>query len=144
MLRGWPDPPARLQSAAMAQVLLVADEPWVRNQVRAALSRPDDELREVSDPRAVVAAIQEFEPEVVLVDLQVGTMGAMAITREIREAFLAGRITRVGVVVVVDRSCDAFLAWRGGAQAWLAKPFTPFELRRAISRAQEALEAATR
>lgn len=126
----------------MSDVLLVADEPWIRNQVRAALSDPDDVLREVRDPRAVTAAIAEFDPDVVVVDLQVGNMGGMAIARAIRESFLAGEIERVAMVMILDRRLDAFLARRAGVTSWLTKPFTPFELRRCVEEAHRTLTSA--
>lgn len=126
----------------MPNLLLVADEPWIRNQVRAACSAPDQQLREVRDPRAVTAAIEEFEPDVVLIDLQVGSEGGMALTRSVRESFLAGEIRRVGVVMILDRPADAFLARRAGATAWVIKPFTPFELRERIEEARAAVTSA--
>lgn len=114
---------------------MVADEPWIRNQVRGALYEPDFQVAEIADPRAVAAAVIQHPPDVVVTDLQVGTMGGMAITRELRDAAIIARFPPVPVVMLVDRRADVFLARRGGASAWVVKPFTAQELRRAVSEA---------
>ncbi len=119
----------------MSTVLLVADAGWVRNEVRAGLSEPDTTLVEEGDPRRAVAAAGEACAHVVLVDMQVGSMGGMAIVRAIRDAAGLGELPPTATVILLDRSADAFLADRAGADAWLAKPFTAHQLRAVIRRA---------
>ena len=115
----------------MPRVLVVADEPWIRNEVLAALSAPGYELIHEDDPRLAAARAEEEEPDAAVVDLQVGSMGGMAITRSLK-ALAADNDEAVPVVLLLDRSADAFLAKRAGAGAWVRKPFTAFELRGAI------------
>lgn len=115
----------------MPRVLVVADEPWIRNEVLAALSAPGYELIHEEDPRLAVARAEEEQPDAAVVDLQVGSMGGMAITRSLRAAAPVDG-GAVPVVLMLDRSADAFLAKRSGAGAWVRKPFTAFELRGAI------------
>jgi DNA-binding response OmpR family regulator len=134
-------PPPLHYSLAMPKVLLVADEPWIENQVKAALSSLSYVLLHESDPTAVAELVLEWRPDVVLVDLQVGTMGGMAVVRAIRDAVLAEGAPRVAMVMLLDRSADAFLARRAGADAWLSKPFTAHQLRTAIEEATETAAA---
>ena len=120
-------------------VLLVADEPWIRNEALAALSDPGTVIREIADPRAVAKAVEEFEPDVVVIDLQVGSMGGMALARTLREAEFLDEIPSISIVLLLDRNADEFLAGRAAADAWVVKPFTPQQLRSAITTAKAGL-----
>jgi DNA-binding response OmpR family regulator len=86
----------------------------------------------------VAQAAKEFEPDVVVVDLQVGSMGGMAVARMLREAEFLNEIAAAPIVLLLDRAADAFIAGRSAADAWLVKPFTPQELRAALATATEA------
>ncbi len=123
----------------MLRVLVVADAPWVRNEVHAAITDPDTELVDHEDPTTVAAAVREGSIDVVLVDLQVGSMGGMAVARSVREAATVGNASPVPVVMMLDRSADTFLARRAGAAGWITKPFTSHEISAVL---QGALAAA--
>lgn len=124
----------------MPKVLVVADTSWVINDVKAALSVPGFELTEHDDPRSLIEAIIEREPDVAVVDLQVGTMGGMAMTRSIKEAAQAGVFPDVPVVLLLDRLADGFLAKRAAVHSWIVKPFEPHQLREAIDAALSSRE----
>ena len=128
----------------MAKILVVADAAWVRNEVHAALTEPAYELVDHDDPATAAEAAVAASADAVVVDLQVGSMGAMAVTRAVRNATASSDDTGLPVVILLDRSADAFLARRAGAAAWLVKPFTVHELESALSTALEgnALTAA--
>ena len=123
----------RVQFRLMAKVLLVADAEWVINDVRAALSDPDHELVEITDPREAEDAWYDEEPDVVVIDLQVGSMGGFAVTRALRSAAHALEEPAPPTLILLDRSADSFLAGRSGADAWLLKPVPAFDLRRTIA-----------
>jgi DNA-binding response OmpR family regulator len=114
----------------MARIFVVTDEPWVRNEVHAALSVPGVKLVDHSDPATVAANAIEANAAAVIVDLQVGAMGGMAVARSIRNA--EAQDEELLVVLLLDRRADAFLAGRAGADAWVTKPFTARELRDAV------------
>ena len=116
----------------MATVLLIADDDWVRNDVEAALSGPRRAIAGVADPRDAVQAAANHEPEAIVIDMQVGSMGGMAVVRACKDAMAAGQITEAPLVLLLDRSADTFLADRSGADAWVTKPFTAQELRNAV------------
>jgi DNA-binding response OmpR family regulator len=117
----------------MAQILLVADLPWVADSVRAALSGAGHDLTVTTDPAG--AAAQALAPgvEVALVDLQIGSMGGMAVARAIRAAAAAGA-TPPAVALLLDREADAFLAGRAAVDGWIRKPFGGFALRHLVER----------
>ena len=121
------------------KVLLVADAAWIQNEAVAALSDPGTVIRRVEDPRTASQVAGEFEPDVVIVDMQVGSMGGMAVARSLREAEFADDLPVTSIVLLLDRTADEFLARRAAANAWVVKPFTPQQLRATILSATTSL-----
>lgn len=115
----------------MPNVLLVADAPWVINEVRSALALGEWHLEELTDPRSAADTVEDRQPEAVIVDMQVGSMGGMAIVRAIRQE--TEPATRPRIVLLLDRSADDFIARRAGADARVLKPITASLLRSALS-----------
>jgi DNA-binding response OmpR family regulator len=114
------------------QLLLVADSTWVRNDVEASL--PSDEWSiNHADPRSVVEAAIADPPTAVLVDMQVGSMGGMAVIRALRDAIAMGKIKAVPLILMLDRRVDQFIADRAGADRSLLKPFTAQALRNTLA-----------
>lgn len=118
----------------MAEILLVADVSWIANDVRAALSEPRFSVAAIDDPRAVIGALADSKIDILLVDLQIGSMGGMAITREVRGVAATSNSSRPAVILLLDREADAFLAGRSGADGWVRKPFSSDELRDVVDR----------
>ena len=114
----------------MSRVLLVADASWVVNEVRASLTSGDWRIDEVSDPRQVTEIAGSERTDAVIVDMQVGSMGGMAVVRDIRQTF--DEDERPRTVLLLDRSADEFIARRAGADASVIKPITAAELREAL------------
>jgi DNA-binding response OmpR family regulator len=112
------------------KALLVTDAEWVRNDVAASLP-PGWEL-DRADSREAVEVAARVEPEAILVDLQVGSMGGFAVVRALRDAVALGQLDRSHLILLLDRSADTFLVARSGADGSLIKPFTAQELRRAL------------
>lgn len=113
----------------MPSILLVADAEWVHNDVEAALTEPGTALTVEPDPRAAAKLVASEKFDWALVDMQVGSMGGMAIVRMLRTAIASGSTDNMGIILLLDRSADEFLAGRAGADAALLKPFTAQELR---------------
>lgn len=115
----------------MAGVLVVADAPSVRDEVAAVLAR-DERVRQVAEGRAVRDAVLAEAPDLAVIDMQVGSMGGMAITMDLRLEHSGGRAPHVPVLLLLDRRADVFLAKRCGAEGWVVKPLDPVRLRRAV------------
>lgn len=115
----------------MPKALLVADTAWVANEVLAGLSMGGWEITVTDDPETAADEARSLEVDVVVIDMQVGSMGGMAIIRDIRAAFQDGGRPRT--VLLLDRSADGFLARRAGADAAVIKPFEASELREAVA-----------
>lgn len=113
----------------MRTILFVADRTSVINRVVAALSEPDTNLIVHSDPNTAAAAAYEHDADRVLVDMTVGSMGAMAVARSVRSM---GKDHPIPVTILLDRAADAFLAGRSGADSWLSKDVPDSELRAVV------------
>ena len=116
----------------MPDVVLAADAPWVVDEVRAVLSGPDDHVRVVGSGEEVLPEVAADKPDLVILDLQIGNMGAMAACMDLRLEESWGRIDHVPVLLLLDRRPDVFLARRTEAEGWLIKPLDPIRLRKAV------------
>ena len=117
----------------MPDVVVASDEEWVRDDLRAVLSgRQDVTVREVDSGPAVLAAVQKSQTDLVVLDFQIGNMGAMAVCLDLRLEEGSGRLGHVPVLMLLDRRADVFLARRADADGWIVKPLNPIRLRRAI------------
>ena len=117
-------------SEPMPTVLVVADGEWVTNEVRSALSVGSWQIEETDDPRSVTDRLEASRPDAVIIDLQVGSKGGMAVIRSIRQA--TDEVERPRTVLLLDRKADEFLARRAGADASVLKPINAAELRSAL------------
>ena len=115
----------------MPTALVVADGSWVTNEVRSALSVGSWHIDEINDPRTVTERLEESRVDAVIIDMQVGSKGGMAVVRSIRQATEPN--ARPRMVLLLDRSADEFLARRAGADASVFKPFDALELRNALA-----------
>jgi len=120
-------------STAVSDVVIASDSTRVRDEVRAVLGARNFTVREVTSGPAVVAAVLESTPDLVVCDFQMGSMGGMAVTLELRLEESGGRLDHVPVLLLVDRRPDVFLARRSQADGFLVKPLDPIRLRRAIT-----------
>ena len=117
----------------MPTVLLATDADWIFNEVDAALSAEDTDVFRVRAGSDVLKAIDEVEPDLVILDLQIGNMGGMATCMAVRHEETAERIPITAVLMLLDRAADVFLAQRCDADGWIIKPIDAFRLRKAAT-----------
>ncbi len=113
----------------VSTVLVVADSEWVVNDIQSVLGVGDWDITVIADPYQALATVEEMEPDVVVADLQIGSMGGMAVIRAIRAGLEDEERPRL--VLLLDREADTFLAKRAGADAWVVKPFEADRFRQA-------------
>jgi DNA-binding response OmpR family regulator len=75
-------------------------------------------------------AFAEHEPDLVILDMQIGNMGGIAAAIDLRLEESAGRLGRATIVLLLDRETDRVLAQRADADAILVKPVDAGTLRR--------------
>ena len=116
----------------MATVLIASDVPSLRQELSAMLEGPDVDIVEAASGPDVLRLVREGGVDLVVTDLQIGAMGGMAITMELRhdESYLPN--DPVSVLMLLDRRADVFLARRCGADGFLVKPLDPQRVRAAV------------
>jgi len=114
-------------------IVVASDAPSVRAEVTAVVGEPDTDVVEVTRGHEVAGAVAAHSPDLVVVDLQMGNMGGMAVCLELRLEESYGKLPHVPVLMLLDRRPDVFLAKRSDAEGWLVKPLDPIRLRRATA-----------
>ena len=115
----------------MPVVIIASDTDAVADEVDAALADDDTAVLRVRAGADVSGAVEEHQPDLVVLDLQIGNMGGMACAMGLRAEADMGRLPDVAVLMLLDREADVFLARRSDADGWLIKPLDSFRLRRA-------------
>jgi len=103
----------------------------VAEEVFAALAEGDtvvSRVRAGADVRPVVA---ELKPDLVILDLQVGNMGGIATSIDLRLEAGADRLPETRILMLLDREDDRWLARQAQADAEMVKPINALHLRRA-------------
>ena len=100
---------------------------------RRSSAAPTWTVHAVTSGPEVVAFVTDEAPDLVIVDMQMGNMGGMAVCHELRLQESYDALEHVAVLMLLDRRPDVFLARRCGAEGWLVKPLDPLRLRRAVN-----------
>jgi len=117
----------------MTTILVAADAKWVRDQVRSAFVGPGQEVVEVTRGQDVRRAFEEVDPDLVVLDLQIGNMGGVAVALDLRLEESGGRLPHARILLLLDRRDDAFIARRADVDLTLVKPVDAGVLRRAAA-----------
>jgi CheY-like chemotaxis protein len=117
----------------MTTILVAAEAKWVRDQVRSAFVGPGQEVVEVTRGQDVRAKVAELKPDLVVLDLQIGNMGGVAVAIDLRLEESGGRLPHVPILLLLDRRDDAFIARRADVDLTLVKPVDAGVLRRAAA-----------
>jgi len=112
-------------------ILYVEDNEFNRKIVRDLLKRTKYELIEAHDGEAGVATAIEKKPDLILMDIQLPKISGMEAMRQIR-ADSATAQTPIIAITSFALSGDDQKAKEAGATAYLAKPYSPFDLLKAI------------
>jgi DNA-binding response OmpR family regulator len=112
-------------------ILVGTDGDHVLDDVAAALGGPDVSFTVCRNGRDVSDVVKQRTPDLVVLDLQIGSMGGMAVTMSLRLDESAGTLPHVRVLMLLDRQADVHLAKRCAADGYLVKPLNPLSLKRA-------------
>jgi DNA-binding response OmpR family regulator len=96
------------------------------------LEGPDLFIEEVANGPDVLARVKRGEVDLVILDMQIGSMGGMAICMDLRHEESYGALEPVAVLMLLDRRPDVFLARRSGAEGFVVKPLDPQRVRSAV------------
>jgi CheY-like chemotaxis protein len=118
----------------VSTILVAADASWVRDQVKAACVGPARRVIEVTRGQDVRDTVARERPDVVVLDMQIGNMGGVAVAIDLRLEGATGRIPDVSILLLLDREADRFLAKRADVDAELVKPVDPGTIGRTVER----------
>jgi two-component system cell cycle response regulator DivK len=112
-------------------ILYVEDNEPNRMIVRDLLKRTKYQLIEAYDGEAGVAKALETRPDLILMDIQLPKISGMEAIRKLR-AEAATAATPIVAITSFALSGDEQKAKDAGATAYLAKPYSPFDLLKLI------------
>ena len=113
-------------------VLLVDDDPNLREVARYALSQAGFRVEEAANGRDALAAARARPPDLIVLDVRMPEMDGLEVCRELRKT------SRVPIVFLssADEEIDRVLGLELGGDDYLGKPFSPREL---VARAKAVL-----
>ena len=116
----------------MTKILIVEDDPAVRDVVKHALSREGIETLAVEDGEAALQRLREdVEPfDLVVLDVMLPGMDGISVCREIRAGEAGSASSEVPVVMLTarDDEINVVVGLEVGADDYITKPFRPSEL----------------
>ncbi len=117
----------------MNRIVLATDSPWVAEDVVSELNGSDFEMLVVDSGFQAVDTVRKGDVDAVVLDMQIGSMGAPAVVAELRND-LDERVSAVPVICLLDRVADKWICKKMGATECVLKPFEPGSLERVVRR----------
>lgn len=114
------------------KILVAASAPWIREQITGGLAGRDVEVRCVTEGADVRPALVDYEPDVLIADMQSGNMGGVAVAIDARMEAEEDRCKDVAIVLLLDRPADRLLAERANVDATMVKPLDTFLLSKLV------------
>lgn len=106
------------------RILVVDDEPEIRRFLRASLKAHQNEVFEADSGAKALKAVQDYLPDLIILDLGLPDIDGMEVTRRVRE----GSQIPIIILSVRGRESDKIKALDAGADDYLTKPFGIGEL----------------
>ncbi|MDD4851082.1 MAG: response regulator transcription factor [Gemmiger sp.] len=109
----------------MARILIVDDEPRIRDLIREQLQYSGFACEEASDGTAALSVLANGGIDLVLMDIMMPFMDGMSCLREMRTRKI---MTPVIMLTARSEEYDKLAGLEGGADDYVVKPFSPREL----------------
>lgn len=125
------------QSLNGKHVLVVDDEPTVREVLAAYLERDGFKVSEAGDGKTALGLLNRVPPDLVLLDVMIPEVDGLSLLTELR------RESSIPVILLTARAeeTDRVLGLELGADDYVVKPFSPREV---VARVKAVLKRATR
>jgi excisionase family DNA binding protein len=118
-------PAATGAGSSAARVLVVDDDPGLRDFIKANLEADGYAVREAGSADEGLAALDEEPPDLILLDVQMPRMDGWEMLRRVQERH---GIEAIPVIMYSGKLEQAGEAKSRGAQAFIGKPFDPARL----------------
>jgi CheY-like chemotaxis protein len=113
------------------RVLVVDDDDNAAQSLALLLSTAGQEVRVANDGPAALAAVAEWAPQVVLLDIALPGMDGLELARQLR-ARPGGAALRLVALTGLSEPADRQRGLEAGLDAYLIKPASPEELLQAV------------
>jgi two-component system response regulator ResD len=107
-------------------VLVVDDEPTIREVVSRYLERAGYETRVARDGAAALKAVEERAPDLIVLDLMLPGIDGLEVMRRVRDR--GDRAAAIILLTAKGEENDRIVGLRLGADDYVVKPFSPGEL----------------
>ena len=114
----------------MSHILVATDSDDIAEEAFSALAAFDTTVSRVRKGQDVRPVVKELEPDLVILDLQIGNMGGVATSIDLRHEAEAGRLKEVKIIMLLDREVDMWIATEAKVDAELVKPLNAMKLRK--------------
>ena len=111
-------------AAARQKILIVDDDSNIAELISLYLMKECYETKIVGDGEAAIAAVESFEPDLILLDLMLPGMDGYQVCREVR----SGKDTPIIMLSAKGEIFDKVLGLEMGADDYMQKPFDSKEL----------------
>jgi DNA-binding NtrC family response regulator len=112
-------------TSGKARILVVDDEPNIRTMLRVCLEGAGYDVTLAASGEAAVASARRSPPDLAFVDLRLGAMDGLALTRALAQEAPTAAVVLITAYATIDNAVDAM---RAGAVDFLPKPFTPAQV----------------
>ena len=102
----------------MTSVLMVTDDLGAGEDALSGFPS-DVEVDVATDARSAWILLESRTPAVVVMELRTGSAGGFALAREMRANT---RLSKIPILMLLEREQDRWLAQQAGATRWLVKP----------------------
>jgi DNA-binding response OmpR family regulator len=109
------------------RVLVVDDEPIVREVLSRYLAREGFDVEAAADGERALSAVERARPDVVILDLMLPRVDGLEVFRRMREA-IASPFPAVIMLTAKGEETDRIVGLELGADDYVTKPFSPREV----------------
>lgn len=109
------------------RILIVEDEPAIREMVGVALSRADFDLAEAGDATEAMISVSNEIPDLILLDWMLPGSSGLEVARRLKKDELT-RYVPIIMLTARDEETDKITGLDTGADDYITKPFSPREL----------------
>lgn len=113
-----------VMASAPAKILVVDDDPAIRNLIHRFLSQKNYQIESAGDGKTAISIFEQFNPDLVILDVNLPDATGYSLCKEMQSR------TNVFVLLLTSRTDpkDKVTGFEGGADDYLTKPFDLQEL----------------
>jgi len=112
---------------SQSKVLVVDDEPAIRDMIRFALEQADMSVQSAANAHEALLSINDNRPDIILMDWMMPRVSGVELTRRLRKDSYTEDIPIIMLTAKVTED-DKVTGLEAGADDYVIKPFSPREL----------------